>query len=100
MNIVRSDESVADIIGAAEFIAQDNEDAAIRFIDAIDAAFDLIARSPGIGVRRKLRSLPKIQMWVLNEYPAYLIFYKTDQDQVTVLRVIHSSRDYLRIFKK
>jgi plasmid stabilization system protein ParE len=60
--IIRSSVANNDVIQIASFIARDKLDAALGWIDMIDAKLRLIAEFPGIGSRREelarsLRSL-------------------------------------------
>ncbi len=98
MKIYRSAAAILDIIENAEYIAQDDLDAAIRFVDAVDSSIDLIAKSPGIGVSRKVGKAPEMRMWVVKEFPNSLLFYRATSTEITIIRVIHSARDFNRIF--
>jgi toxin ParE1/3/4 len=95
--IIRSPEARADVDDIAWYIAQDNLDAALRFLDTIDDKLKLLASFPGAGTAREelaagLRSLP-----VGN----YLIFYKPSaKGGIEVVRVLHGARNLRRIFKR
>ena len=47
-------------------------------------AFELLGPSNHPGIRRRV-------------FGPYLIFYRTENSEVKILRVIHGARDYLRI---
>ncbi len=98
MKINRSAAAILDIIENAEYIAQDDIDAAARFVNAVDEAINLIAKSPGIGVIRKVGKAPVMRMWVLKGFPNSLVFYRATSTEINVIRVIHSARDFNRIF--
>jgi len=94
--IIRSPEADADIYEAAAYIASNNLDAAIRWIDTIDEKLRLLAEFPGLGTAREelgraVRSLP-----VGN----YLIFYRQANDGIEVVRVLHGARNLRQFFRR
>ncbi len=50
MNIVRRDEVLEDLINLSYYIAQNDEQAANRFLDAVAESFERLAQMPLIGV--------------------------------------------------
>ncbi|CAN5373643.1 hypothetical protein BH20ACI2_BH20ACI2_13730 [soil metagenome] len=98
MKIYRSAAAILDIIENAEYIAQDDLDAAIHFVDAVDRSISLIAESPGIGAIRKVGNAPEMRMWAVKGFPSSLLFYRATSTEIIVLRVIHSARDFNQIF--
>lgn len=78
-----------DIAGIWDHIADDSLVAADRWIDRLDAQFELLATQPRMGRARDelspgLRSFP---------FGRYMIFYEPIEDGVDVVRVLHSARD-------
>jgi toxin ParE1/3/4 len=65
-----------------------------RFIDAVEQAFALIARQPGIGSPRYAVELdwPGLRTHPVQRFP-YLVFYLEQADHLDVLRVLHAQRD-------
>ena len=79
----------------ATYIAEDNLDAAERFLVAAEETFQLLGRMPGIG---KLCRFSNPQLSAIRQYPVkgfknYLIFYRATDSEVEVLRVLHGARD-------
>ena len=79
-----------DLLEAWIHIADNSLSAADRVIDSITAAATLLATQPMMGRARPelgkdVRSIP-------TDTP-YILFYRSDSDRVTVLRVIHHARD-------
>jgi len=77
------------------YIAQDNVDAADRFVDLLTDKFPVLASFPEMGRSRDdlasgLRGLP-----VKN----YLILYRNLKGQVEIVRVVHGARDLKSLFK-
>jgi toxin ParE1/3/4 len=78
----------------ASYLAEHADDAALALVDAIDDAFSLMGRHPGIGTPLYVHELdiPGLRSWSLPGLP-YVIFYLEHEDQVDVWRVLHAQRD-------
>jgi plasmid stabilization system protein ParE len=73
-----------------DYIAEDNMDAADRWIEKLFAAFELLARTPEIGHKREdLTGLP-ILFWPVG---AYLILYRPHPEQIEIVAVTQGARD-------
>ncbi|MEN8165655.1 MAG: type II toxin-antitoxin system RelE/ParE family toxin [Acidobacteriota bacterium] len=68
--------------------------AALGFIDALEGAYDHIARHPASGSPRLGHELdlPNLRSWPLNTFP-YIVFYLERPDHIDVWRVLHQKRD-------
>ena len=99
MKIVKSAEAAADIVEAAKFIAEDNLNAALQFAEAVDESLNVLASFPTIGAIREFGDLGEFRMWIVKGFPNYLLFYKTTATEITLVRLIHSARDFNRIFE-
>jgi toxin ParE1/3/4 len=96
MRIVRRDQARADILDIFEHIFQDNEDAADRWLDAVDETIDqTIATNPRIGVKRDYGrpALAGFRMVVVRDFENYLVFYRIDEQVIRIVRVLHGARD-------
>ena len=91
-----------DLLEHARYLQEKNVQVAIAFLDAFDAAIDLIGRSPGIGGTCHFRNplIDGIRVWPITGFKNYLIFYRILPDEVEVVRVIHGARDLASIFGK
>jgi toxin ParE1/3/4 len=91
MKVVLSDQAKADLREIGLFIARDNKARARSFVRELQAkardigdiprAFPLIPRYEHHGIRRR-------------PYGDYLIFYTIEDDQVSVVHILHGARDY------
>ena len=73
-----------------EYIAQDNVDAADRWIGKLFDAFDALALSPGMGhTRNDLTSYP-VLFWPVD---AYLIIYRVQRQSIEIVAVSQGARD-------
>jgi toxin ParE1/3/4 len=76
------------------YIAQDDPEAADRFIRAIISRFPKLAAMPHLGRKREelsqhLRSFPVRR---------YVVFYRPHENGVEIVRVIHGARDLPPLF--
>jgi toxin ParE1/3/4 len=79
----------ADLVDIAIYIAEDNADRALSFVDELEAKCFKLGQQPGLGTRREelidgLRMLP---------YGRYLIFYREQTGALRIERIMHSARD-------
>ncbi len=73
-----------------EYIAQDNIDAADRWIAKLFDAFDAIGRSPGIGHKREDLTDYRVLFFPVG---AYLIVYRAVTPAVEIVAVTQGARD-------
>jgi toxin ParE1/3/4 len=90
-----------DLLDHLDYIADDNPDAALRFVEAIEKACERLAEMPNIGRIREFNNprLMGIRMWPVPGFPRYIIFYQANEAQVRVLRILHSARDIPALFE-
>jgi plasmid stabilization system protein ParE len=84
-------EAEADLEAIGDYIAQDNPERAVSFVEEIAErclrlgqapnAYALVPRLAHLGIRKRT-------------FGNYLIFYRVLRDQVQVLHVLNSARDY------
>ena len=91
MKLVLTDEARRDLTEIGDYIARDSRQRALTFVKELRAAmamllerpqaFPIVPRYAHLGFRRRL-------------YGNYLIFYRYDETQVVIIRVLHGARDY------
>jgi len=94
MNWKASPETDEDLIAARDFIASDNELAALDFLDATFETFNLLAEFPEMGTlaRFKHRSLKGVRFFVLAPpFNRWLIFYQPVSKGVEIKRVLYGN---------
>ena len=84
----------SDLIDIWLYIAQDNFEAADRFIDQIEKKFLILASSPEAGVRRD-KLVPGLRSFPMGDY---LIFYKPTEVGIVIVRVLSGYRDIEKLF--
>lgn len=84
-----------DLLGHIDYLARERPEAASRFVDAIEKAFDQLADMPEIGAPRSFNHprLKNVRLWHVPNFRKYLIFYQLAHDEIRVLRVLYGSRD-------
>ena len=83
-----------DILKIWEYIAQDNERAADRFIDLLTHYFQLLGDNPRAG-RRRDELQPGYRSFPVGEY---LILYRIAEPGVCIMHVVHGRRDIQALF--
>jgi toxin ParE1/3/4 len=89
LKIVRTPAAVRDLAAIADFIAADNLTAALGFYDEIDRLLTMIAQYPEMGEAVDHLS-PGVRRLTLGNY---LLFYRHANDEIELIRVLHSARD-------
>ncbi|MEH2364311.1 MAG: type II toxin-antitoxin system RelE/ParE family toxin [Nostoc sp.] len=91
-----------DIDDVFNYIAQDNHDAALSFFDAVRLTIAQIAQTPGIGSPYTVNNsrLKGLRKKVVKGFEKYLIFYLSQDDLLSVVRIIHATRDLPTILEK
>jgi toxin ParE1/3/4 len=94
--IIRSPEARADVDEAARYIAREDIDAALRWLDVLDEKLKLLSEFPGAGPARDelapgLRSFP---------VGSYVIFYRSAKGGIDVVRILHGARNLRNVFAR
>ena len=92
--LVRRQRADEDVAAAVAHYLEDAPDAAVRFIDALEAAYLNIQRQPAGGSPRYAHELQMsgLRFWLLKKFP-YLVFYVERPGSIDIWRVLHSRRD-------
>ncbi|MCC5636397.1 type II toxin-antitoxin system RelE/ParE family toxin [Nostoc sp. CHAB 5844] len=93
---------IRDLIDLATYIAQDNLDISDRFLTVAEATFQQLAKTPAIGKQCQFvhPNLADIRRISIKGFKKYLIFYRINESEVDILRVIHGARDIESIFEE
>jgi toxin ParE1/3/4 len=84
-----------DLVGIAAFIAQDSPAAARRWIQEIRETCDLLVENPLLGEERPEFGVSGCRRISVG---AYVIFFRTMENNLVVARVIHGSRDLTNLY--
>jgi toxin ParE1/3/4 len=85
-----------DAFGYFQYIRENNPEAALRFLEAIDGTVENLARQPLKGRLRKFRGrdLKNIRSWRVDGFENYLIFYRFAGMRLEILRIKHGAMDF------
>ncbi|MGI4788109.1 MAG: type II toxin-antitoxin system RelE/ParE family toxin [Janthinobacterium lividum] len=83
-----------DLKGIHDFIARDDVEAALRFVQRLEQRCKNIADMPGMG-RRRDDLVPGLRSVVEGNY---IIFYRLADDNIIIQRVLQGSQDLLSQF--
>lgn len=101
MTVAYADGVFEELVSLSYYIAETDEPAAQRFLDACDRTFRFLAANRFVGSQRRFESvkLAEARMWRVKGFEKHLVFYQPLENGVKILHVIHSARDYNRVFE-
>ena len=94
MRVSRTAQAETDAFEIALTISEDNLDAALRFLDNLEATVRQLERFPLSDPRVALERFPNPRCIAVPKFPKHLLFYVVDEDAVTVVRVGTTRRDW------
>ena len=91
-----------DLAEIFDYLDEHSETAADRFYDAVERTVQQLSRSPALGERCRFRNpaTKDMRVWQVDGFSNYLIFYRSKDDVLQILRVIHGARDYNTMFNE
>src|SRR5262245_23801199 len=91
-----------DLLHHFVYLGERNPEAAEHFLDAAEAAFHLVARTPRMGPAWDSPSprLAGLRSWTIREFPNYRICYRPIRSGIEVLPVFHARQDIARLLAK
>ena len=92
-----------DLNEIAQYILENNLEAALRFVDAVEKTCTELRKMPDMGhafgasnpVLKDMRI-----MRVSKVYSSYLIFYRQTKRGIEIIRILHGARDLPALFGK
>ena len=92
--VIFSPQAEEELLEIAFYIAQDNPEAALSFLERIERICAVIAASPEIG-RLREELAPNLRGFLVEQY---VVFYVPTQGGIEVVRVLHGARDLPSLF--
>ncbi len=97
--IERSPQAKRDALEIVTYLVHEaSEEIAMRFLAALERSLSSIKSQPGMGSPRWRWAHPKlagIRHWPVTGFPNYLVFYRSTEIGIFVVRILHGSRDLL-----
>ncbi len=84
-----SNDARDDLTAILDYISADNPDAAERLIDRIEAQVNHL---PDLPLAHRTGRLPGTREMVV--HPHYLVVYRATETGITILRILHSARNW------
>ena len=86
-----------------DYLAQaDGFDLAVRFLDAANSTFALLATQPAMGWRSRTRypGLELLRVFRVSGFPSMLVLYRPISGGVEIVRVVHGARNLLALLRR
>ena len=96
MKIIRSSQTYEDLVEIAAYYGADDATVADRFFDSYELSLQTLKRNPKIGFTRHTKTGEAIRIWMVKNFENVLILYREAPNEIVIMRVIHSARDYNR----
>jgi len=93
--VVRSPAASSDVLDHVSYLAESSPQVADRFLDSVEATFELLAVTPELGATYVSTNprLDDVRVWSVKGFAYYLIFYRASGQAVEILRILHGARD-------
>lgn len=97
-----TEEAENDIFLCAQYIRNDKENVAERFLDSFSETTARLLDLPKMGRERKFSRI-EIELVGLREFPLigfekFLVFYRENEEGILVIRLLHKARNLQAIF--
>ncbi|MCL2743537.1 MAG: type II toxin-antitoxin system RelE/ParE family toxin [Planctomycetaceae bacterium] len=96
------EEAKQDLAEIFDYLDMNSETAADKFYDAVEKTILRLLKSPDLGEFCRFDN-PKtegMRIWRVSGFPNHLIFYRSKDEMLQILRVLHGARDYETIFNE
>jgi toxin ParE1/3/4 len=101
--IYKTPSSKRDLIDIGVYLADfASPSIADRFLHAVRVDLEKLLEIPGMGAIRsfRYRGLQGVRSWPVTGFRSYLIFYRPSTRGITLIRVLHGSRNLPRAWRK
>ena len=97
---LRTSAAERDVVQIATWLAERDVALAVRFLDATEETFLTLAQSPDLGSPYSggAELLEGLRVWRVDGFRNHLIYYRTVDEGIQVVRVLHAARDLPAIF--
>lgn len=88
--------AMQDVREIHDYIAANSVDAAVQLLQDIKTACQKLVSFPQSGLSRD-DLMPGLRLIVVRK--SYVVFYRSSNEDIEVVRVIHGARDYSKLFE-
>lgn len=82
-----------DLQDAARYLYQLDPHRPARFLEAVYATFDFLARWSEVGRPRPGFGVEGLRSWRVKGFPSFVVFYVIRSDDLLIYRILHGARD-------
>ncbi len=102
MSVLIRPAAESDLIEIADYLDARSAQVAERFQAAAQRTFELLELQPGMGRPHAPPhpNLPGLRVWRIIDFPRYAVYYLPADDGITIVRVLHTSRDRTTIIEE
>lgn len=95
LTVVKTPKALEDLASIADYIAQDNPEAALRFLDAAEETFRMLSYTPYIGHRLALESdaTADFRVRTIIGFRTYIVYYRPRSSTLEIARIVHGARE-------
>lgn len=95
LRIIVSEPARLDLREHFEYLAERDYDKALEFFDAARQTLADLARMPGMGSSypSQQERLKNLRKWSIKGFKRYLIFYRSQDDRLEIVRVLYGTQD-------
>ncbi|MGK6313149.1 type II toxin-antitoxin system RelE/ParE family toxin [Neorhizobium sp. DT-125] len=97
MKVIFTRQARGDLRDIGRYLLEQNPGRALPYMESLRAACFELAHMPDAFEVLELSSHPGIRRRV---FAPYLIFYRAENSEMRILRIIHGARDYLRFLNE
>ena len=85
-----------DLVELTAYFTNESLELAIRFLDAAQRTFEMLAEHPGFGTvhSTKMVELAGLRVWPVRDFKSHLVFNQQIPDGIEVVRVLNGARDW------
>ena len=100
--IKKSPDARMDLVDLFVYIGQHDQEAADRFLRAVDQTIEKLAAMPGLGGPCELDNpnLADLKVWPVKGFKKYLIFYRLTDEGIEIVRVLYGGRDISKLLEE
>ncbi|MFO0967347.1 MAG: type II toxin-antitoxin system RelE/ParE family toxin [Gemmataceae bacterium] len=93
--IVRSPRTEADLEEILDYLGRQSAQLAYRFLRMAETTFAFLAKSsdPGSPFDGAEPRLANLRYWPIKRFPNHLVFFRTTETELQIVRVLHGARN-------
>lgn len=102
MRVVRTRLARRDILEHYRWFAHRSPSTAERFLESLEVTSRLLAENPKIAAiyPGSEADVPGLRRWPVSGFDNYLIFFREEEGDLSITRVLHAAQDILSLLKQ